>query len=121
MELKKLCEIDYPSQEFLCPPQILRENNNVKLEFDYESESGEYKKAEIIFLNTIGYKCCSLECTPAEAIAAYDKICVVKNSDWLQVVKNNYRGLKDFDYNHYCIFFEDYGCYEFIANNYKYK
>lgn len=116
MEVEKLFEIEGSSQEFIQPPQLVRVGKNMVVKYDYENENGEYGLKAITFTDVIACTITKEVCRELYMIKAYDSVNIVKDSSWVSKMKNTYKGDAIFNYEHYVIYFEDYGCYEFIAS-----
>jgi hypothetical protein len=115
MNITKLFNVKGMSQEFTQSPQLDRKGKNVILKYNYETETGEYALRGIVFSEVIACKITKAVCEKLYMIESYDAVSIVNNSEWVNEIKNDYKGSETFSYNHYIIYFEDYGCYEFIA------
>lgn len=116
MELDIVLDIRVRSQEFSKAPQLERVGKDTILIFDFETETGEYKIGKLIFTDAIQYKVTRLVCVEPWMVKAYDAVGVVKNSRVVEELKNTFPGAVP-DYKHYVVFFEDYGCHEFLARD----
>ncbi|MBQ4900403.1 hypothetical protein KB559_16320 [Paenibacillus sp. Marseille-P2973] len=118
MEFKSVLKINGASQEFIEAPQLIKTaRRDIVLLHDYETEIGTYEWAGLTFKNTISFKVTSEDCLKEYMLGTLDTLVEVINSWWIEETKNNFRGDEEFNFKHYLIFFEDYGCYEFIAEN----
>lgn len=115
MKVEKLFEMEGASQEFNESPQVVNNGKSIILKYDKETENGKYTWTGITFKDAIACKITKIVCIEMYMIEAYDTVCVIKDSKWANKVKNAYKGDNIFSYKHYIIYFEDYGCYEFIA------
>lgn len=117
MGLQKVYDIKELAQEFSEPPQIKTQGKDVILSYDFEQEDGAYGWKNITFVETISYKISKMSCVSQEALKSYNCVSEVLKSNWLDEIKDSYRGSLPLEYKHYLIFFDDYGAYEFIAKN----
>ncbi|KLU74976.1 hypothetical protein [Clostridium botulinum] len=115
IKVKKIKSIKGLSQEFDDSPQIVRQGRNIILKYDYEIENVGLGWHKITFTDVIASKLTKEICIELYMINAYDAISMVIESEWLEYIQENYKGTQKFDYKHYLIYFEDHGCYEFIA------
>lgn len=102
------------SQEFHKGPVLKQPGfDRAVLSYDFETESGTYAWEEILFLDTAAVRFTFAQvCTP-EQISAYDKLVVVDESDWPDQLHR-----PSADLRHYRIYFDDIGCYEFLARSF---
>lgn len=113
VDLQVIFDIGVRSQEFNEPPQLLRAGRDTLLSFGFETETGGYDTKTLRFVDAVAYKVTRMPCVEPWVVAAYDAVAVLSNSAWKnEVVRNHTAG-----YNHYVVFFEDYGCHEFIAQD----
>lgn len=114
MKSIKLKFIEELAQEFLQAPRISRTNNGLSIVYDYEMDSGEYGEKSIFFEDVRDYRHIHEDDVKAEMIeAAYNSIVKIVDSDWLS------NGMSKQGYNHFLIYFDDYGVFEVIAKSFN--
>jgi len=116
-ELTTLWELPGKSQEFMDAPVLTYKWGGVSLTYDYETDEG-YKEGELHFENVDGIRFTSYEtCTP-EQVEAYDKLVEVVGSPWLiEIARNDPEPAQRL--KHFQIFFDDVGCFEFLATSFR--
>ncbi|PWK16241.1 hypothetical protein [Tumebacillus permanentifrigoris] len=119
MQLAKIFVIEHLSQDFTTPPTFSVGKNLLYLNYDYELETGGYAWTGLTFYEVIGYKKSYLPIVELRHISAYNSVCMEVTSPWLEEAKQTYRDHEPFEFNHYVIFFEDFGCYEVLAKDVK--
>jgi len=117
LKLIKEFELLHLSQEFSKPPKLTREITTSIINYDYETESGEYAWKKIRFFNTMAYRFTAPSAVPVEMVPAYDAIASVQNSKWIKEICGNLQ-TNSLQFKHYAIYFEDFGCYEFISTGF---
>ncbi|MCT8975327.1 hypothetical protein N4T77_01820 [Clostridium sp. CX1] len=114
--IRKVYIIKELAQEFINPPIFEKEGEDTVLKFDYESDNGKYEVTGIVFNNCINYRYGKEENLTKEDVFAYNAIVTVENSEWIKdVVENKIKN----KYNHYKIYFDGFGVYEFISQGYS--
>jgi len=116
VEIDIVLDLGVRSQEFSKAPQLERIGKDTQLSYDFETETGEYKIGKLIFADAVHYRVTRLVCVEPWMVKAYDAVGVVRNSTVIQELKNTFPGIVP-DYKHYVVFFEDYGCHEFLARD----
>jgi len=104
------------SQEFNLGPKVYLTATTAIIEYDYETSSGDYAWSKIKFLGLQGVLFTYYDVCKTKHIEAYDKIVVVTPSDWLHQLESC-RAFNNTSAKHYRIFFDEVGCYEFIAGS----
>jgi hypothetical protein len=87
----------------------------VTLRLDYEvmGDSEGYAWASVEFRETHAFRFTEwLSCTP-DQVHAYDRVVEVTSSHWLASLAHVPSGMR-----HYRVFFDEVGCYEFIAREF---
>lgn len=106
------------SQEFMKPPALVQEGSNLTLPFDYETDDGSYADSSISFHGVEAFSFTSYESCSANQVRAHDKVVTVDNSTWLAELRAN--NISDEGVTqHYRIFFDDTGCYDVIAKDFR--
>lgn len=98
------------SQEFIDGPQLVRDGDNLELRWDFETDDGTYDWDSIRFAKVFAFRFTQSEQCSPEQIRAYDTLMEVDSSEWSAYVVNvplSGRGFR--------IYFDDIGCYEFLA------
>jgi hypothetical protein len=115
LEIVKVCSIIPLAQDFMKRPVIMKMNGAEMLVFDYESDTGEYKLTGITFKDVITSRHTRQSQLELYMLEAYNAVAIVKDSVWLSSFKETLEGK---DFNHYLIYFDGYGAYEFIAKDF---
>jgi hypothetical protein len=102
------------SQEFHRGPVLKQPAfDRAILAYDFEAESGEYEWEEIHFHGVAAVRFTFAGVCQPEQIDAYDRLVDVGSSSWRLEL---YR--PPMDLRHFRIFFDDVGCYEFLAETF---
>ena len=102
------------SQEFEQGPKLRQDpGDQLAIAYEFESDSGAYSWAEIIFTGVVGLRFTAARHCSDEQIGAYDKIEMVSGSTWEAATLDAPPRL-----GHYRIFFDDVGCYEILATGF---
>ena len=116
MEISKVFDIQELAQEFMHSPKVEMSGKNAVLMYDYETESGDYKWTGITFLGVLDYWHTSESNVSEYMLEAYNALTVVKDSNWMDNSKFvSCIQIEDKEINHYLIYFDGYGAYEFIC------
>lgn len=116
MKLLKVFEIKELAQDFTQRPKLVEKNNNLVLMFDYETENGRYEWTGITFKDIYTYKITKESDVEKYMIESYNEVSLIRNSNWLKdLKKDNVRLNPNEEYNHYLVYFDGFGAYEFIA------
>ena len=103
------------AQNFLQAPRITKKGDQMIITYDYEMGSGEYSERNLYFDNVKDYRHTEENDVTAEIIeASYNSIAKVVDSNWINqdlLLKN---------YNHFIIYFDEYGAYEFVAKGFRF-
>ncbi len=113
--MKTILTIKHLAQDFQKTPVFIHHYGYVALVFDYEDDkTGNYKDVEIRFYNYDYYKHTSeylfdkKRNYDEKMRAAYNSLIIIEDNSI------------DNSFNHYCIYFDDYGVYECVAQNCAY-
>jgi hypothetical protein len=104
-----------PSQEFMQGPHILISPGKVTLRWDFESESGGYEWSSAEFVGVEAAKFTAHgSCTP-DQVRAYDRLVKVEPSDML----GSLRGAGPKFLQHFRIYFDEVGCLDVVAEDFR--
>jgi hypothetical protein len=116
MTVTKIFQIKELAQEFMHNPKIVEQDENVILGFDYESETGKYYWTGISFLHTIAWRHTKESSLDRYMVSSYNYVSVVNDSEWIK----DYSDVENLQlYKHYLVYFDGYGSYEFISQNFS--
>lgn len=116
MDVEKVFIIDELAQEFMHTPKVEQRGRDYILMFDFESESGSYEWTGITFKDVAKYRHTPDNMVNEDMLKAYNAVGIVKMSNWL---KEESPIKKDKTcYNHYLIYFDGFGAYEFLGTNF---
>lgn len=115
--LEPLFDIGIMSQEFNKSPQIRWFYKDAVLIFDYETEGGAYQDTGLRFIDALAFKVTREIVVEIWMIQAYNTISIVKDSAWLTEMLATHPTFAEIGYHHYVVYFDSYGCYEFIARD----
>lgn len=119
-ETKTIWELPCMSQEFLDGPQILMTRTTVTLKYDYETLTGEYLWASMVFKGVFGFSFTTYRSCSVEQIRAYDKLVEVQSSDWVKELLTRWPEYLETPLaHHYRIYFDDIGCYEIASTQFE--
>ncbi len=108
-------ELPYSTADCEEGPEILFRPGSLKLRYDTDSED---VWVTVIFCGAIAYRFIPDYCVTESMVAAYSKICIIENSDWIAELNQN----SEFDFSpsikHYSIFFDHNGYLEVLARSY---
>lgn len=101
------------SQEFEQGPVLEWDGDTVRIDYDFETDSGAYAWEAIAFvgLATIRFTVAD-QCSP-EQIRAYDALEECDGSELMSSLMRPDDGL-----HHYRIFFDDIGCYDVVCRQF---
>jgi hypothetical protein len=100
---------------------LIYEGGNLILLFDYYDENNNDKifNSGIVFETTIAHRHSSEKVTKFIS-GTYDKLVEVKDSEWLKELTDiSPEWVKYWNVQHYAIYLDSHGLYEFIAENFK--
>lgn len=113
--MRKELEIEELAQNFSKAPRVEKNNQDAVLIFDFESIGGNYIETGIRFYDCLAYcMVCERAISDPSILQAYNAIVVVERLKWIKKLK-----LKGKVYNHYMIYFDDFGVYEFVAHSFE--
>lgn len=111
-------ELPCKSQECAKGPKLEMVFARAKLLYDFETETGEYAWSTLEFLQVEALSfTAAYSCSP-DQIKAYDKLVEIPSSPWIESLIIGGRS-QDKQLHHYRIFFDDVGCYEVVAQEWK--
>lgn len=104
-----------PSQQFMEGPHILISSGKVTLRWDFESETGgyEWSTAEFTGVEAVSFTA-YVSCTP-DQVRAYDRLIKVEPSPMLPTLK----GAGPKFLQHFRIFFDEVGCLDVAAEDFR--
>ena len=103
--------VPHPSQEFEEGPILKWERPGLTVSYDFETSSGTYAWEQLAFVSVAAMTFTSLENCTAEQIAAYDVLHELFDSDWGTRLGRT-------ELRHFRLFFDELGCYEFLASDF---
>ena len=83
-DTKTIWKLPSMSQEFLNGPQVLMTRSSVIIKYDYETSTGEYLWASIVFSGVFGFSFTTQRACSVEQIRAYDTLVELETSDWVK-------------------------------------
>lgn len=102
--------LPFKSQEFVEGPELIHSNAGLELRLDYETESGEYGWASVMFREVHAFSyTADASCTP-EHVRAYDQIVEIVDGSWLRGLAGAPAGVR-----HFRVYFDDIGAYDVAA------
>ena len=114
MKILVLAKIDELAQDFLKAPRIEKRNETrLGLTIDYEVDSGEYSEKSIWFDGVRNFKHTPESKVTADMVHAYNSICEVVDSDWVE------DKLRKQGHKHYIIYFDGFGAFEINATSFQ--
>lgn len=115
-QTKKIWQLPSMSQEFLNGPQVLLTRSTVTIKYDYETSTGEYQWASMIFRGVLGFAFTTRRACSVEQIRSYDTLVELEPSDWVTELLSRWSDILERPVvHHYRIYFDDIGCYEIAA------
>ncbi len=100
------------SQEFMEGPVLKHERSDLRIGYDCESLSGEYFWEDIIFTGVAAFRFTSHKARIPEHLAAYDRLLVAADSEWIASFSSDSR------LRHWRIYFDEIGCYEVLGTGF---
>jgi hypothetical protein len=113
MEIIVLSKIDGLAQNFLDAPRVNIKNFELEIVYDFEMDSGEYGEKVVTFHDVQDYRHTEEKNVTVDMIKAYNSIGEVTDSNWISAEKISQ------GYNHYIIYFDEYGAYEIVAKGFQ--
>lgn len=113
-EPQEVWQLPVLSQEFLQSPVVWHHIEELRLHYDFETESGAYAWGRLDFEGVAGYRFTVRDaCTP-DQIDALDSLVEVHGSPWALSLE---RARMEWPRptRHLRIYFDDVGCYEVVA------
>ena len=107
MDITKIFISKELAQNFMQAPKVIERGDSSTLIFDYESETGEYLWTGILFYETLAWRHIKDSQVNEYMVKSYYCLSVISDSKW----NEDYNAGKD--YNHYLVYFDGYGTYEF--------
>ncbi|MDD4688791.1 MAG: hypothetical protein PHE51_03470 [Eubacteriales bacterium] len=112
-------ELPIFSSSLINNPVVKPEDMNIILELTGFDEKDKLKKIIIQFNSVVCYKYTLAGFTP-KLYNSYDKIVELKESEWLQELKNiNQEKFSYWKPSHYIIYLDEVGMFQFIAKGYE--
>ena len=111
-------ELPCKSQEFEAAPSLVQQGDRVDLVYDYETPEGPYAQAKMTFFGVEAYAFTSFESCTAEQVVAYDRVLAIRPSPWLAELRKR-RVHESILSTHYRVFFDEIGCYDIIASDFR--
>lgn len=108
-----------PSQEFVKSPGFIKDGKVLWLSFEQESPEGQYETRSVCFQSVVAYKFTSEYACEPWMTKAYDRLLKLGNSFWLDQFRSNYRGENPDGLKHFVVYFDGYGFYEVIAQEFS--
>jgi hypothetical protein len=116
MQVSKVYIIKELAQDFVKDPQIKTIDNNAMLTYEYEGESGEIERRGITFQDVLASKYTSESDMEVYMVKAYNAVSIVENSPWPNEFGDS---IVEQGYKHFIVYFDDFGAYEFLAQNFE--
>lgn len=114
---REIWELPVLSQEFRDGPVITAERAGLRLKYDYETETGEYAWQEVTFRGMEAFMFTAHDSCNEQQVDAYDVLVEVVNSSWVAELRKARRNPMP-DVRHMRIYFDEIGCYEFVASEF---
>lgn len=120
MEIEKVFIIDELAQDFMQTPKVEQRGRDYILMFDFESESGVYEWTGITFKDVVEYRYTTDNMVNEDMLKAYNAVGIVKMSNWFNEESAIEKEKDRNHYNHYLVYFDGFGAYEFLGTNFIY-
>lgn len=114
MNTEVVWNLIHRSQEFNEGPRAHLQFDRLVVAYDFETEDGSYRWEEFSFRGVVAFTFTAMSSCNEDQISAYDQLVVVTNSDWPRSVGE----LRE-EVHHYRIFFDEAGCYEVLAAEFR--
>lgn len=106
------------SQEFNDGPVVVQDGTQVRLRYDYETETGKSAWREVAFFGVEAFMFTGHDSCDEDQVAAYDRLVEVIGSSWLTGLAASRRYPIPTGARHLRIYFDDVGCYEIVATSF---
>lgn len=119
-QTKTIWQLPSMSQEFLDGPQVLMTRSSVTIKYDYETSTGEYQWASMVFRGVFGFAFTTYRACSVAQIRSYDTLVELESSDWVTELLSGWPDVLERPVvHHYRIYFDDIGCYEIAATHFE--
>jgi hypothetical protein len=118
---RKLFELPEPSTASVTDATLQAIGKTGVLRFDYFRDGTPYRSG-FKFLGVIATRTCNERCCTAWHIAeAYDALCEVENSAWIDETRNQMpeRYRSELNVRHFIIYLDSAGCFEILADSFE--
>jgi hypothetical protein len=117
-DTRQLWLLPVMSQEFRDGPKVEFERDRLRVNYDYETETGAYKWAVLEFAEVEAFAFTAHESCTEQQVDAYDTLVDVPDSKWIQALEEP-RVSRIVGRRHMRIYFDEIGCFEVVATDFE--